>query len=146
MLKLIPPVIGPELLMYLRAMGHGDEIAIVDANFPADASAERLVRLDGVSASTVLDAVLTLMPIDPPEFSADPVAVMDPVGAPGADVPIYAEFAAAIAQHERDRFALDRIDRFAFYERARRAYVIVQTGERRLYGNIILKKGVIRPD
>ncbi|MBR7518490.1 fucose isomerase, partial [Mycobacterium tuberculosis] len=83
-LKLIPPLLGPELLMYLRAMGHGDEIAIVDANYPADSNAERLVRLEGIDAPAALDAVLTLMPLDPPEFSEDADIVMDPVGQPGS--------------------------------------------------------------
>jgi L-fucose mutarotase len=145
MLKLVPPLIGPELLMYLRAMGHGDEIAIVDANYPADSNAERLVRLDGIPVTDVLDAVLTLMPLDPPEFSADAAIVMDPASAPGSDQPIYAEFRKVIARHEGE-VPLTRLERFAFYARAKTAYAIVATGERRLYGNIILKKGVIRPD
>lgn len=144
MLKLVPALIGPELLMYLRAMGHGDEIAIVDANYPADSNAERLVRLDGIAAPEVLDAVLTLMPLDPPEFSADAAVVMEPVGAPGSEQPIYAEFRKVIARHEDD-VALARLERFAFYARAKTAYAIIATGERRLYGNIILKKGIIRP-
>ena len=144
MLKLVPPLLGPDLLMYLRAMGHGDEIAIVDANYPADSNAERLVRLDGIAATAALDAILALMPLDPPEFSADAALVMDPVGAPGADQPIYAEFRRIIARHEGE-MPLARLERFAFYNRAKAAYAIVATGERRLYGNIILKKGVIRP-
>lgn len=145
MLKLVPALLGPELLMYLRAMGHGDEIAIVDANYPADSNAERLVRLDGIPAPDALDAILTVMPLDPPEFSAEAALVMDPVGAAGSNPPIYAEFRAVIARHEGD-VPLARLDRFAFYDRAKTAYAIVATGERRLYGNIILKKGVIRPD
>ncbi|MBR7508444.1 hypothetical protein KC216_21520, partial [Mycobacterium tuberculosis] len=84
-------------------------------------NAERLVRLEGIDAPAALDAVLTLMPLDPPEFSEDAAIVMDPVGQPGSDQPIYAEFRAAIARHEGPGVPLSRLERFAFYARARQA-------------------------
>lgn len=143
MLKNIPPILGPELLAILRAMGHGDEIAIVDANFPADSSGPALVRLDGISATDVLDAILTLMPLD--DFVEDAAICMQVVGDPARREPIMDLFEAIVRQHEPE-MGISTLERFAFYERVSRGYAVVQTGERRLYGNILLKKGVIRPD
>jgi L-fucose mutarotase len=142
MLKGLDPLLSPDLLLTLRAMGHGDEIAIVDANFPADSMAQRLVRLDGLSATAVLDAVLSVMPLD--DFVPEAAWRMEVVGDPTAEQPIYGEFRTIIARHESS-VQLAGLERFAFYERARTAYAIVATGEVRLYGNIILKKGVVRP-
>src|SRR5689334_20895288 len=99
MLKGIDPVLSPDLLMLLRAMGHGDEITIVDANFPADALANRLVRLDGLESTRVLDAVLSVMPLDPPEFAPEAAWRMQVVGDPSAEQPIFAEFREIIARH-----------------------------------------------
>lgn len=144
MLKGIPPVLSPELLRHLRAMGHGDEVAIVDANFPADSSAKRLVRLDGCSATVILDAVLAVMPLD--SYVDDAVHVMHIVGTQGF-APVTDEFRATVALRSPEVPArIAGLERFAFYERARQAYLIVSTGEERLYGNIILKKGIIPPD
>ncbi|WDR01256.1 RbsD/FucU domain-containing protein [Devosia algicola] len=141
MLKSIPPILGPELLYILRAMGHGDEIAIVDANYPAESSGPQVVRLDGQSATEVTDAILSLMPLD--SFVDEQAICMQVVGNPDQREPIMDEFEAIIVRHEAD-MALTSLERFAFYERVENAYAIVQTGEARLYGNIILKKGVIR--
>ena len=143
MLKGLDPLLSPDLLMYLRAMGHGDEIVIVDANFPADSRGQRLVRLDGVSATAVLDAVLSVMPLD--EFVPEPAWRMEVVGDPAAEQPIFSEFRDIIARRESPETRLGALERFAFYERADAAYAIIATGEGRLYGNIILKKGIIRP-
>ena len=143
MLKGLDPLLSPDLLATLRAMGHGDEIAIVDANFPAEAMAQRLVRLDGLSATAVLDAVLSVMPLD--DFVPEAAWRMEVVGDPTAEQPIFAEFREVVARRESPQMRLAALERFAFYERARAAYAIVPTGERRLYGNIILKKGVVRP-
>ncbi|HSI40269.1 MAG TPA: RbsD/FucU domain-containing protein [Xanthobacteraceae bacterium] len=142
MLKGIDPLLGPELLGLLRAMGHGDEIAIVDANYPAQAHARRLVRMDGHSAPTILDAVLSVMPLDAdvPEAAFRPCAFGDC----GRLEPVFADFEAAIARHEPG-FRLIPIAGPPFYERVRAAYALVASGERRLYGNIILRKGVIAP-
>ncbi|WIJ25713.1 RbsD/FucU family protein [Devosia sp. RR2S18] len=143
MLKNIPPILGPDLLGILRAMGHGDEIAIVDANYPADAAGPALVRLDGISATDVLDAVLALMPLD--DFVEEAAICMQVVGDAKKREPVMDEFEAIVQRHEPE-MCLASLERFAFYERVNKAYAIVQTGERRLYGNILLKKGVIRPD
>ena len=142
MLKNIPPILGPDLLGILRAMGHGDEIAIVDANYPADSAGPVLVRLDGVSATDVLDAILTLMPLD--DFVEDAAFCMQVVGDAGKREPVMDAFEIIVKKHE-PKIGLASLERFAFYERVSQAYAIVQTGERRLYGNILLKKGVIRP-
>lgn len=142
MLKNIPPLLGPDLLGILRAMGHGDEIAIVDANYPADAAGPALVRLDGISATDVLEAVLTLMPLD--DFVDEPAIVMQVVGDASARPPVVDEFEAIVKKHE-PKMGVSSLERFAFYARVKTGYAIVQTGERRLYGNILLKKGIIRP-
>jgi L-fucose mutarotase len=142
MLKGIPPILGPDLLHILRAMGHGDEIAIVDANFPGDSLGPELVRLDGISATDVLDAVLTLMPLD--TFVDEQAIGMAVVGEPDTRVEAHKDFDAIVKKHEPG-MQLTLLERFAFYDRVRGAYAIVQTGERRLYGNILLKKGIIRP-
>ena len=143
MLKNIPPILGPDLLGILRAMGHGDEIAIVDANYPADAAGPALVRLDGVSATDVLDAILTLMPLD--DFVEDAAFCLQVVGDASRREPVMDAFEAIVKRHEPN-MGLASLERFAFYERVSQGYAIVQTGERRLYGNILLKKGIIRPD
>ncbi len=142
MLKNIDPLLSPDLLMVLRSMGHGDDIAVVDANFPAVAMARRLVRLDGLAATDVTDAILSVMPLD--DFVPEAAWRMEVVGDPQAEQPIFDEFRAIIARHEGSNFRLASLERFAFYEQAKAAYAIVSTGERRLYGNIILKKGVVR--
>ena len=142
MLKNIPSILGPELLSTLRAMGHGDEIVIADANFPASFLGPRLIRIDGISATDVLDAVLTVMSLD--EFVDEAAFGMAVVGDPTAREPIYDLFENIIRRHE-PRMGFSTLERFAFYDRARAAAAIVQTGETRLYGNIILKKGIIRP-
>jgi len=142
MLKNLDPLLSPDLLMVLRSMGYGDEIAVVDANFPAASMAQRLVRLDGLTASAVTGAILSVMPLD--DFVPEAAWRMEVVGDPEAEQPIFDEFRAAIARHEGADFRLAALERFAFYERAKAAYAIVSTGESRLYGNIILKKGVVR--
>ena len=141
MLKGIPPILGPELLATLRAMGHGDEIVIADANFPATFLGPKTHRAEGITATDMLEAILTLMPLDDfVDVAAIGMAVVDD---PDARPPVYADFETIMARHEpQARFAT--IERFAFYDRAKTASAVVQTGETRLYGNIILKKGVIR--
>lgn len=142
MLKLIPALLGPELLSTLRAMGHGDELVIADANFPAEFLGPLVVRADGISATQMLDAVLTLLPLD--QYAEETAIGMEVVGDPAARQPIDDEFEAIIARHEPEKH-YSKIERFAFYDRAKKAAAVIQTGETRLYGNIILKKGVIRP-
>jgi L-fucose mutarotase len=123
-------------------MGHSDEIAIVDANYPADSAGPRLVRLDGDEAPCVLDAILSVLPLD--EFVPDPALRMEVVGDPQRIEPIMEEFARLVKRYE-PKVKLASLERFAFYARVSKAYAVVVTGERRLYGNIILKKGIIRP-
>lgn len=143
MLKNIPPILGPDLLGILRAMGHGDEIAIVDANYPADSAGPALIRLDGISATDVLEAILTLMPLD--DFVDEAAICMQVVGNAAKREPVMDAFESILKKHE-PAMSLASLERFAFYERVSKGYAIVQTGERRLYGNIVLKKGIIRPD
>lgn len=143
MLRNIDPILSPDLLAILAAMGHGDEIVIADANFPGDSCAQRLVRLDGIDAVRTLRAVLSIMPLD--SFVADRAVSMAVVDDPGAIPPVVTMFQQAIDEVADHPATIQPIERFSFYDRSRAAYAIVQTGETRLYGNIILKKGVIFP-
>jgi L-fucose mutarotase len=143
MLKGIDPLLSPDLLHALAAMGHGDELAIVDANFPAAATARRLIRVDGAGAPAVLSAVLTLLPLD--TFTETPAAVMAVVGDPGTVPPPVRDFQAIINRAAGNPVRLETLERNAFYERARGAFAVVATGERRFYGNILVTKGVVPP-
>lgn len=141
MLRGIDPILSPELLGILRAMGHGDEIVIADANFPAESTATRLVRLDGLDAPRVVRAVLGVMPLD--SFVADPALSMAVVGDGDTVPPVVALFQQVIDVVADNPAPITPLERFSFYERARGAFAVVQTGERRHYGNLILKKGVL---
>lgn len=138
MLINIDPLLSPDLLHTLRAMGHGDEIAVVDANFPGTSTATRLIRLDGISVTRATEAVVSVMPLD--DFVDVPAVTMEVVGSPDEVPPAVAELRAVVG----DRGQCGTLERFAFYARAKQCFAIVQTGETRLYGNIILKKGVVR--
>lgn len=140
----IDPLLGPELLMILRAMGHGDEIAIVDANHPATANAKRLVRLDGADTSRALAAILSVLPLD--SFVETPANCMQVVGKPDEIPPAVADFQSIVDRLAGFPVAVGRIERFAFYERTRSCFAIVATSDRRLYANIILTKGVLDAD
>jgi L-fucose mutarotase len=141
MLKGLDPLLGPDLLHVLAAMGHGDELVLADANFPAASIARRLVRLDGVDAPRALRAVLSVLPLD--TFTATPAMVMAVVGDPGAVPPPVREFQAIVDATAGRPVRLEPLERFAFYERARAAFAVVATGELRPYGNILLVKGVV---
>ncbi|WP_305988458.1 RbsD/FucU family protein [Roseibium sp. MMSF_3544] len=141
MLRNIDPILSPELLYALRAMGHGDEIVISDANFPGESLGPDCVRADGSTASDMLRAILSVMPLD--SFVPDPAQTMQVVGDPDKIPEAVADFQKIIDQTADHPAKISTLERFAFYERAAGAFAIVQTGERRLYGNIILKKGVI---
>jgi L-fucose mutarotase len=143
MLKNIDPRLTPELLYVLRAMGHGDELVIVDANYPAESAGPRVIRLDALNAVETLDLVLAIFPLD--TFVADACVRMEVVGKGPKEQPIFDEFRALIAKHEGENFKLHKLERYKFYERASEAFALIATGERRLYGNIVLKKGVIPP-
>jgi L-fucose mutarotase len=144
MLLGIDPLLSPELLMILRAMGHGDEIVIADANFPAVANAKRLVRLDGVSASDALQAMLSVLPLD--SFVDTPVNGMQVVGKPDEIPPSIADLQTIVDRLSGFPVQIGRIERFAFYERARTCFAVVATSDRRFYANLILTKGVIGAD
>jgi L-fucose mutarotase len=140
MLKGIPKIISPELLKILMEMGHGDEIVIGDGNFPGQSVAKdsKCVRCDGHGTCELLEAILTLFPLD---TYAKPVCIMEKIPGDTVETPIWDEYRKIIAPHTKEE--LEQIERFAFYERAKKAYAVVMTGESAIYANIILKKGVI---
>lgn len=143
MLRNIPQILSPDILHTLRAMGHGDQIAIVDGNFPANSMGCPVHRLDGIPATDVLDAVLTLMPLD--NFIPDPAYTMQVVGDPNATPEIVEQFQGIIDRVSDNPTQITTAERFAFYDRAKNSFAVIQTGETRLYGNILLTKGVIPP-
>ena len=140
MLRGIHPLLGPDLLHALRSLGHGDEVVIADANFTSHSLGPRVVRLDGVDAVAAADAILTHLPLD--TFVDAAAFRMEVVGDPSAVPPICQTFADLVT-NLAGPFEVKSLERFAFYERARQAAFIVATGERRLYGNLILKTGVL---
>jgi len=144
MLLGIDPLLSPDLLRILAAMGHGDEIVITDANFPASSTARRLVRLDGVSTSDALQAVLSVLPLD--SFVDTPANGMQVVGKPDDIPPAIADFQTIVERLAGFPVKIGRIERFAFYERAKACFAVVATSDRRLYANIILTKGVVGAD
>ena len=141
MLKNIDPILAPELLSILRRMGHGDEIAIVDANFPAESLASRIVRLDGTTATVALAAIMSVLPLD--TYVDVPVLTMEVFGDRDAVPKIVAEFHQIIEGNAGPSVQYGTLERDKFYERARESFAIVTTGESRLYGNVIVKKGAI---
>ena len=142
MLKGIDPLLSPELLATLRAMGHGDEIAIVDGNYPALEHARRLVRLDGHHLVPVLDAVLSVLPID--DFVPEAIFRSTVGGRPDRVDPIHRDIIACCEKHE-PKVAVTPLVGQDFYQRVKAAHTVVQTGEPQLYANVILRKGVIYP-
>ncbi len=140
MLKGISPILKPELLKILMEMGHGDEIVISDGNFPATAIAQRLVRLDGLNVPEVLDAILGVMPLD--QYVEKQVALMEVVPGDTFVPVIWDTYKEIIKKHEPDA-KIEHIERFAYYERAKKAFAVVYTSEKSQYANIILKKGCV---
>lgn len=144
MLKNIPPILSPELLKVLCEMGHGDELVIGDGNFPAQSVGADavVVRADGHGVPELLDAILSVLPLD--QYSERPVALMEVV--PGDEVvpTIWDTYKELLRKHDGDHCAIEMTERFAFYERAKKAYAIVATGETAIYANILLKKGVVK--
>ncbi len=141
MLKGIPGILSPELLKVLMEMGHGDEIVLADGNFPAASIANRLVRCDGHQIPELLEAVLKLFPLDP--YVDAPVSLMQVVPGDPVETPIWDVYRNIVQKYEPVNNGVENIERFAFYERAKKAYAVVATGEKALYANIILKKGVV---
>ena len=149
MLKGINPLLNADVLGALRAMGHGDDLVIVDTNFPSDSVARqtrtgKLLRIDNTTAAKVVEAVLSVMPLD--SFVDDSACRMEMVGAPEDVPPVQQEVQKAIDAAEGKSWPMTSIERFAFYERAKEAYCVIQTGERRFYGCFAFRKGVIPPD
>jgi len=144
MLKGIPPLISPDFMKVMMEMGHGDEIVIANANFPAASNARRLVRCDGSTAVQVLEALLRFFPLD--TFVTSPATLMDVASGESLSPGIWGEFQAAIQRSEPWVKDFEIVKRMEFYERAQGAYAIITTGERRRYANLILRKGIIEPD
>lgn len=141
MLKGIPPIVSPELLKILMEMGHGDEIVLGDGNFPAASCSKRLIRCDGHGVPEILDAILTLFPLD--TAASKPVSLMQ-TGSEVKEPPtIWDAYQEIIKKHEPEGCPFTYVERYAFYEKARTAYAVIATGESALYANIILKKGVV---
>ena len=141
MLKGIPNILPPDLLKILMEMGHGDEIVIADGNFPAASHAQRLLRCDGLGVPPLLEAILQFFPLD--SFVKHPVGLMAIVPGDAYKPEIWPVYKKIVKKNE-PRFAdFEMIERYAFYERAKKAYAIVATGEAARYANIILKKGVL---
>ena len=142
MLKGIAKVISPELLKILSEMGHGDEIVIADANFPSASMGKRVIRADGIGGAEMLDAVLSLLPLD---TYSDPNLVLMQLMArdEGKVNPVIWKEYERIANKNDKNVKIGNIDRFAFYERAKKAYAVIATGEKAIYANVLLVKGVI---
>ncbi len=144
MLKGISPLISPELLKVLHEMGHGDTVVFGDSNFPANSMGKDaiVIRCDGIKMPELLDAVLALFPLD--TFIEKPVGLMQVV--PGADpnVPIWKTYKEIVAKYDdRGEDAIDYIERFAFYEKSKKCYAVVSTGETAIYANVMLQKGIV---
>lgn len=144
MLKGISPIISPELLKVLDEMGHGDRIVLGDGNFPAESMGKDaiVIRADGHGMCELLDAILQLFPLDP--YVEKPVSLMEVVPGDPVETPIWEEYKAIVAKYDdRGAQAFTNIERFQFYEEAKKTYAIVSTGETALYANIMLQKGVV---
>ncbi|MHA1159092.1 MAG: RbsD/FucU family protein [Alphaproteobacteria bacterium] len=149
MLKNIDPRLNAEVLHALRAMGHGDDLIIADTNFPSDSIARQtrlgtLLRIDNCTAAEAAEAILSVMPLD--TFVDDSATRMEIVDAPDDVPPVQQEVQQVIDAAEGKSWPMRSIERFAFYERAKSAYCIIQTGERRFYGCFAFRKGVVPPE
>ena len=142
MLKTLDPLLGADLLYLLASMGHGDEIAVVDANFPAAACARRLVRMDGCAAAPLVQAVLSILPID--HFVEAPLATMAVVGSPDEVPDIVREFQTAAEQAEGRALRAESLPRESFYARAREAFADQADRRDAQYGNVQLRKALVR--
>jgi L-fucose mutarotase len=145
MLKGIPKIVSPELLKVLCEMGHGDEIVIADGNFPCESMGKNaiVVRADGNNVPEILDAVLALIPLD--QYYATPVALMEVVKGDTVPTPvIWNEYDKILKNRTPENCEIEYMERFAFYERAKKAYAIIATSEEAVYANVLLKKGVVK--
>jgi L-fucose mutarotase len=140
MLKGISPLLSPELLAVLARMGHGDEIVLADAHFPGETFGKRVLRADGLQIAALIDAILPVFELD--GYVDAPLVMMAAVPGDTLDPQVEKAYRAAVDRHAPRTPAIARIDRFAFYDRAKDAFAVVMTGETAKYGNLILKKGV----
>lgn len=140
MLKGISPLLSPELLATLCRMGHGEEIVLADAHFPGHEFHENVIRADGLAIPDLLDAILPLFELD--AYDPSPVLTMDAVEGDRLDPKVERTYAEAIARHSELNPAISRLERYAYYERVRKAHAVVATGDVNKYANVILKKGV----
>lgn len=144
MLKGIPAILSPQLLKVLCEMGHSDRIVIADGNFPSESIGKDaiVIRMDGHGVPEVLDAVLSLLPLD--SYVENPVNLMKVMDGDPAETPIWETYREIVAKYEiRGDGTIGQIERYKFYQEAKTAYVIVATGEKAVYANIMLQKGVI---
>jgi L-fucose mutarotase len=141
MLKGLDPLLPPDLLHALAAMGHGDELALVDRNYPATSTSQRLIRLDGADTAAAARAILSLLPLD--TFVDEPLLRMEVVGSPDEVTPVQQELAGIASELDGREVAVGSLERFAFYERSRGAFATVITGEDAPYACFLLIKGVI---
>lgn len=141
MLKKIPSILNPQLLQIMMEMGHADELVIGDGNFPAASIARRLVRCDGHGVASLLDAIMEFFPLD--SFVEKPAALMEVVPGDPTKPTIWEEYRKIITKHEPKFPGFEMVERFSFYERAKKAYAVIATGETAIYANIILKKGIV---
>jgi L-fucose mutarotase len=138
----IPSILSPELLKIMMEMGHGDELVIADGNFPAASIAQRLVRSDGNMGPELLEAILKFFPLDP--YVDNPVTLMQVVPGDTYKPTIWETYKKIVQKSNNTNKSIENIERFAFYERAKKAYAVLATSETALYANIILKKGVVK--
>ena len=143
MLKGIPKILSPELLKVLCEMGHGDRIVIADGNFPSESVGKNaiVIRMDGHGACDVLEAILQLFPLD--TYVEKPVNLMQVMPGDNVETPIWDEYAKIVAANDDRSDVIGQIERFAFYEEAKKAYAVIATGESALYANVMLQKGVV---
>lgn len=141
MLKNIPSILSPELLKILMEMGHGDELVLGDANFPAASVARRLIRADGLGGTDLLAAIMQLFPLD--TFVAHPVALMAVVLGDDYTPELWPRYERIIRSAHPAFSGFEMLERYEFYRRTEQAYAVVATGERGRYANIILKKGIL---
>ena len=141
MLRNIDPIVSPELLDALFRMGHGDEIVLADAFFPGDSIGKRVIRADGIDIARLLRGIMPLITLD--TYVESPLFMMEPVPGDELDMSVEEAYRVEVDALWPDTPPVARVERFAFYDRAREAYAVVMTGEVRKYGNLILKKGVI---
>jgi L-fucose mutarotase len=149
MLKGIDPRLNADVLYALRAMGHGDYVVLSDTNFPSDSVARetrirRLLRMENLTSAEAVEAILSVMPLD--TFIDNAAERMEVVGKPKEIPAVQKEVQKVIDKAEGKSWPLKSIERFAFYDKAKKAYAVIQTGERRFYGCFVLTKGVISPD